>query len=63
MENKRKYVIPGDVVTTGSFRPEQNVILDGNKIISTTIGISEIYDDSVRVIPLTGKYIPKINDL
>jgi exosome complex component RRP4 len=61
--DKRKYVIPGDVVTTGPFRPEQNVILDGNKIISTTIGISEIYDDSVKVIPLTGKYIPKINDL
>ena len=63
MENKRKYVIPGDVVTTGPFRPEQNVILEGNKIISTSIGISEIYDDSVKVIPLTGKYIPKINDL
>ena len=63
MDNKRKYVIPGDVVTTGPFRPEQNVILEGSKIISTTIGISEIYDDSVRVIPLTGKYIPKINDL
>jgi len=63
MENKRKYVIPGDVITTGPYRPEQNVILDGNKIISTAIGISEIYDDSVRVIPLTGKYIPKINDL
>jgi len=63
MENKRKYVIPGDTVTSGPFRPEQNVILDGNKIISTTVGISEIYDDSVRVISLTGKYIPKINDL
>jgi exosome complex component RRP4 len=63
MADKRKYVIPGDVVTTGPFRPEQNVILDGNKIISTTIGISEIYDDSVKVIPLTGMYIPKIDDL
>lgn len=64
MENtKRKYVIPGDVITTGPYRPEQNVILDGNRIISTAIGISEIYDDSVKVIPLTGKYIPKINDL
>jgi len=63
MDNRRKYVIPGDVVTTGPFRPEQNVILDGNKIISTTIGVSEIYDDSVKVISLTGKYIPKINDL
>ena len=63
MENKRKYVIPGEVVTTGPFRPEQNVVLEGNKIISTTIGISEIYDDSARVISLTGKYLPKINDL
>ncbi len=63
MESKRKYVIPGDLVTTGPFRPEANVTLDGNKIISTSIGITEIYDDSVRVIPLTGKYIPKINDL
>ena len=63
MENKRKYVIPGDIVTTGPYRPEQNVVLEGKKIIATTIGISEIYDDSVKVIPLTGKYIPKINDL
>ncbi len=63
MDNKRKYVIPGDVITTGPFRPEQNVILEGDKIISTTIGISEIYDDSVKVITLTGKYIPKIDDL
>ena len=63
MDNRRKYVIPGDVITTGPFRPEQNVVLEGNKIISTTIGVSEIYDDSVKVISLTGKYIPKINDL
>jgi exosome complex component RRP4 len=63
VDNRRKYVIPGDVITTGPFRPEQNVILEGNKIISTMIGVTEIYDDSVKVISLTGKYIPKINDL
>jgi len=64
MENtKRKYVLPGDVITTGPFRPEQNVTQDGDRIVATAIGISEIYDDTVRVIPLTGKYIPKINDL
>ena len=64
MENtKRKQVIPGDVITTGPFRPDQNTILDGDRIIATTIGISEIYDDTVRVIPLTGMYYPKINDL
>ncbi len=63
MADKRKYVIPGDVITTGPFRPEQNVVLVGDKIISTTIGISEIYDDSVKVLSLTAKYIPKIDDL
>ena len=64
MENtKRKYVLPGDLITTGPFRPEQNVMQDGDRIVATAIGISEIYDDTVRVIPLTGKYIPKINDL
>ncbi len=63
MVDKRKYVIPGDVITTGPFRPEQNVMLEGEKIIATAVGISEIYDDSVKVIPLTGKYIPKIDDL
>ncbi len=60
---KRKYVIPGDVITTGPYRPEQNVYLDGNRIIASTIGISEIFDDSVKVISLTGNYMPKINDL
>ena len=63
MENTRRYVIPGDVITTGPYRPEQNVTLEGDKIIATTIGISEIYDGTVRVIPLAGKYVPKINDL
>jgi len=64
MENtKRKYVIPGDVITTGPFRPEQNVTQDGDRIIATAVGISEIYDDTVRVISLTGKYVPKISDL
>jgi exosome complex component RRP4 len=59
---KRKYVIPGDVITTGPFRAEENVHLFGDKIIATTVGISEIFDSGVRVIPLTGMYIPRIDD-
>lgn len=61
--SKRKYVIPGEVITTGPYRPDQNVILDENRIIATTVGISEIYDETVKVIPLTGMYMPKANDL
>ncbi len=62
-ESKRRYVIPGEVITTGPYRPEQNVFLDGKKIIATRVGISEIYDDSVKVIPLSGMYVPKSQDL
>jgi len=63
MDIKRRYVIPGDVIATGPLRPEQNVYQEGDKIISTSVGISEIFENSVRVIPLTGGYVPKTNDL
>ena len=38
-------------------------MLDGKRIISTTIGLSDISDDSARVISLTGVYMPKMDDL
>jgi exosome complex component RRP4 len=63
MDVKRRYVIPGDIIATGPLRPEQNVYQDGDRIIATSVGISEIYENTVRVIPLTGTYIPKTNDL
>ena len=63
MDIKRRYVIPGDVIATGPLRPEQNVYQDGDRMISTCIGISEIFENSVKVIPLTGGYMPKSNDL
>ena len=58
-----QFVIPGDVIITGSYTPEQNVILDGEKIMSTAIGFYEIEDNRVNVISLTGLYTPKIDDL
>jgi len=63
MDIKRRYVIPGDVIVTGPLRPEQNVYQEGDRIISTCVGISEIFENAVRVIPLTGVYVPKTNDL
>ncbi|MEM4391473.1 MAG: exosome complex RNA-binding protein Rrp4 [Candidatus Nitrosotenuis sp.] len=59
---KRKYVLPGDVITSGPYRAEDNVHLFEDKIISTTVGISEVFDSGVRVIPLAGVYIPRIDD-
>jgi exosome complex component RRP4 len=42
---------------------QNNVVLEGKRIISTTIGLSDVSEDNVRVISLTGVYLPKIDDL
>ena len=60
---KDRHVIPGEVITTGSYRSEQNTFAEGEKIISSIIGLSDIRDGSVRVIPLTGGYLPEDDDL
>ena len=59
----RQQVIPGEVITNQPLRLESNVQLYGNDIISTITGFSEIADNGVRVLPLTGKYIPNTDDL
>ena len=61
--SENQFVLPGDVIVTGDYRPEQNVILEGNRLMSTAIGFSEIKDDLVTVTPLTGLYTPKTDDL
>ncbi len=62
-EVKRKYVIPGELITEGNYRPLANVIKRGNKFYSTRIGLAEFGQEGVRVIPLTGPYIPRVDDL
>jgi exosome complex component RRP4 len=62
-EIKRKFVIPGDRITEGNVRPSMNVIKLGNAIIATRIGIAEAGRDGIKVIPLSGVYIPRVNDI
>jgi exosome complex component RRP4 len=60
---RKRYVIPGDVITTAPLRLEGNVVLDGKRVMATCMGLSDVSSDSVRVIPLAGVYLPKIDDL
>jgi exosome complex component RRP4 len=62
-ELKRKYVVPGDKIVDGNLRPLMNVINTGNSITATRIGIAEVGRDGVKVIPLSGVYIPRANDI
>ena len=61
--SQEQFVLPGDIIVTGDYQPEQNVILEGDRLMSTAIGFSEIKDDLVTVTPLTGLYTPKTDDL
>ena len=36
--SESQFVLPGDVIVTGDYRPEQNVILDGDRLMSTAVG-------------------------
>ena len=58
---KKRHVIPGEVITSGPYRSEHNTIQVGDDIISTIVGLSDVHDGSVRVIPLTGGYVPKLS--
>jgi exosome complex component RRP4 len=62
-EIRRKYVVPGDRIMEGNFRPLSNVFKAGNSIIATRIGIAEAGREGVKVIPLSGVYIPRVNDI
>jgi exosome complex component RRP4 len=62
-ELKRKYVVPGDKIVDGNLRPLMNVINTGSSITATRIGIAEVGRDGVKVIPLSGVYIPRANDI
>lgn len=62
-EINKKYVLPGDVIIEGNYRPLTNVIKKNNSIIATRIGIVEMGRDGIKVIPLSGVYIPRVNDI
>ena len=62
-EIKRRYVIPGEVVARGNVRADLNVMRVNDQLIATRVGMAEIGHDVVRVIPLSGPYIPRIDDL
>ena len=56
-------VMPGDVITREARRAGDNVVLEGDTLVSSAVGLVNMTDDTVSVMPLAGKYIPKPDDL
>lgn len=60
----KEIVIPGQVLATGmDFLPASGTFRDGEKIVSSIIGIVNVNGRLIKLIPLTGTYTPRRDDV
>lgn len=58
--NERKIVIPGEVIVKGEdYLPGEGTEKKGSEIIAQKYGLAEEANKLVKVIPLSGTYIPR----
>ncbi|HLF53823.1 MAG TPA: exosome complex RNA-binding protein Rrp4 [Candidatus Nanoarchaeia archaeon] len=61
---KRKVVIPGEVIASGEdFLPGDGAKREGNDVISTRFGLAEEAGRMIKVIAVTGAFIPRRNNV
>ncbi|MDP6459758.1 MAG: exosome complex RNA-binding protein Rrp4 [Candidatus Hydrothermarchaeota archaeon] len=58
----RKMVLPGELVAKGPIKLGDGVYREGEQIYAAIMGLLDHKKDFIRVIPLTGKYIPHVGD-
>lgn len=60
---ERDIVVPGEVIAEGmGFLPSRGLYRDGAKIYAGRLGMIAVEGKVIKLIPLTGAYLPKIND-
>ncbi len=59
----KQIVVPGEVVAEGmDFIPTAGTYRDDNRVIASRVGLINIDGRLIKMIPLTGKYMPKRGD-
>jgi len=59
-KEKREIVIPGEIIGSGDdFLPGDWTVKQGKDIVATRYGIIEKQDRLIKVIPISGVYIPR----
>jgi exosome complex component RRP4 len=57
-------VVPGEVLADGmSYLPGSGMYRKGNQIIASKLGLVKIEGKVIKIIPLSGKYLPKTGDV
>ncbi len=63
MFERRQLVTPGDLLAEGDYIAGENTYKEGNRIYSQKLGLVDFDDKKVFVVPLRGRYIPKVGDI
>jgi exosome complex component RRP4 len=63
-KEKRKIVVPGEVIVSGEdFLPGEGAARDGDNVIALRYGLSEKAGRVVKIIPLSGAFVPRKNNV
>lgn len=60
---EKEIAVPGEILATGmDILPGQGTYREGEKIIAKRLGLATIEGHTIKLIPLSGRYIPKTGD-
>ena len=61
--NDKEISVPGEILATGmDILPGMGTYRDGEKILANRLGLVSIDGRTIKLIPLSGRYIPKTGD-
>jgi exosome complex component RRP4 len=59
----KEIVVPGETIATGmNFLPGKGTYRDNDRILAQRLGMVSVEGKVIKLIPLSGKYIPKLKD-
>jgi len=62
--NDKDIVVPGEILAKGmDYLPGQGMYREGDSILASKLGVVKIEGKVLKVIPLSGKYLPKRGDV
>ncbi|MBD3249736.1 RNA-binding protein [Candidatus Woesearchaeota archaeon] len=60
---EKQVTVPGEVLAEGmDYLPGNNTYREGEKIFSSKLGLASVDGRAIKLIPLSGKYLPKEGD-
>lgn len=63
-EKKRAIAIPGEKIVSGKdYLPGDGTVREGNDIVTERFGLTDISGRLVKVIPLSGIYMPRVGNI